>query len=333
MSSSGSSSGRSYSTGSSSGSSSSSSKKPSGPSFDSAASKAQRQAESKSAYTGRSSSTGSSTTSTGPTPWPTSKPSSSGKSYSSGTPSGTGAPSASTSASPRSSPSGRSYSTSGKKPEPGGYDTSAATAQRREESKAVFQKSQQPRPTYTDAAGTTRPIDPRDRQVEDLRRDWDYERWRTREQRRRDTFDRIPTPAPQAPVIVYRDSFSNWFWWWLLAQNLDTRSRWAYHHRDQMDEARYREMLRRDAQLEARVKQLEAEQVKRDPAHVPAGVDRDLMYDDAYVDAVVNPEPVPQPVPPPRRSSRILLRALLVVGILVFLGWLVFIKRWGGDGR
>ncbi len=189
-----------------------------------------------------------------------------------------------------------------------------------------------PKPTYTDPVGTTRTIDPRDRTVEELRRDWTYENWRTREERRRQTFERSPIPLPQAqpPVVVYRDPFSNWFWWWLLAQSLDTRAHWAYHHRDQIDEGRYREMLRRDAQLEARVKQLEAEKVARDPAHVPAGVDRDLMYEDAYVDAVVNPQPAPAP-PAKAKRSWTFLKVFLIVGVVAFAIWLVFIKRWGGS--
>jgi hypothetical protein len=91
-----------------------------------------------------------------------------------------------------------------------------------------------------------------------------------------------------------------------------------------MDEARYREMVKRNAKLEERVKELEKEQVKKDPAYVPEGVDRDLMYDDRYVEAAYNPQPPP-------RGSWTFLKILLIVGGIAFAIWLVFIKRWGGS--
>ena len=45
-----------------------------------------------------------------------------------------------------------------------------------------------------------------------------------------------------------------------------------------MDDARYRELLARDATLEAKVKAMEAEGIKRDPNYLPEGVDEDLVY-------------------------------------------------------
>jgi len=74
------------------------------------------------------------------------------------------------------------------------------------------------------------------------------------------------------------------FWWWLLDRSLDDRAWWAYHHRYDMDPARYQALVATDQQLQARVTELEAQQqVQRDPSYVPAGVDRDLMYSDQYV--------------------------------------------------
>ena len=55
---------------------------------------------------------------------------------------------------------------------------------------------------------------------------------------------------------------------------------WAYHHRYDMDPARYQALVAQDQQLEARVEQLEAQQAPRDPNYAPPGVDRDLMYSD-----------------------------------------------------
>src|SRR5437016_210470 len=74
--------------------------------------------------------------------------------------------------SPGGTPKGKGYASGG-----GPYDTDAAAAQRREESRQTYQKGQQPRTTYTDSAGTPRPIDPRDREVQVLREQLDHERW------------------------------------------------------------------------------------------------------------------------------------------------------------
>jgi hypothetical protein len=223
-------------------------------------------------------------------------------------------------------------STTSRRPQARSYDTLAADEKRKEASRSVYTRGQQPRTTYTDSRGAARPIDPKDRQIEELRRDLDHERWMRRESRQRGWFGDYYS----RPVVVYQDPFSNVFWWWLLAQSLDTRAHWAYHHRDAMDEARYRDLLARDARLEARIRELEREGVKRDPAQRPEGMDPDLMYTDEYVDAVYNPQPT---APAASRSSRsilgsalrVLLRIFLVIGLMVFVIWLVFFKRWGSS--
>jgi hypothetical protein len=96
-----------------------------------------------------------------------------------------------------------------------------------------------------------------------------------------------------------------------------------------MDDGRYHALLNHNAQLEARVHQLEAQGVQRDPAYAPQGLDPDLMYTDQYVNAVYNPH----------RGSfslwgaiRFLLIALLILAVLAFLTWLIFFKRWGATG-
>ncbi len=241
--------------------------KSSGGSFDSGAAAAQRKIESKTAYGAHTSP---------PVPAPT-RPPAAGRTYSAGG---------------SSAPAGRSYSV-GKPPSGESYDAKAAAAQRHEESKAAFTKAQYPRPTYTTPQGEARKLDPEDRRVERIRREVDVGRWSMRDERRR-----VIYVLPQtAPVVVYHDPYSNWFWYWLLARDLDTRAYWAYNYRDQMDAARYRDLLAKDAQLEARIRELEAKKVVRDPAYVPPGVDDDLMYDDGFVEAAVNPQPPAPTVP------------------------------------
>jgi anti-sigma28 factor (negative regulator of flagellin synthesis) len=305
------SSGRSYSSGSSSTSkgwsassfsTSSSVRKPSSPTFDSAAAAAKRRQESKGSFDARSKQ-------------PSGGYSSQGRSYSAGSPGG------------RSYSIGRSQpSQPAKRSSSGSFDSSAAAAQRKQESKTAFTLGTKPRTTYTTSDGKSHPLDAGDKRVEEIRRDIDPGRWATREQRRRTVF---PNPPPR-PVVIYQDPFSNWFWWWLLAQDLNTRSLWAYHHQSDMDAARYRDLLAKDAQLEKRIHELEAKKEPRDPTYAPPGLDRDLMYDDGFVDAAINP----QPPPPPSHShglARTVWRIVLVLAAMAFFVWLVFIKRWGGD--
>jgi hypothetical protein len=230
-------------------------------------------------------------------------------------------------------PAGRSYSVGKPKaprsvtsPAGGSFDSTAAAAQRREESKAAYTQGTKPRPTYTTHSGESRPLDANDKRVEEIRRDTDPGRWATREQRRRV----ILPQTPQTPLIIYHDPYSNWFWWWLLAQDRDTRAWWAYHHQSDMDAARYRELLAKDQQLEARIRELEAKKVPHEPTYSPPGLDPDLMYDDGFVEAAINPQPAP-PSPPSRRLAGALLRIVLTLAAMAFLVWLVFIKRWGGD--
>jgi hypothetical protein len=228
---------------------------------------------------------------------------------------------------------GRSYSIGRSQPSgpvkrssSGSLDSAAATAQRRQESKAAFTLGTKPRPTYTTSDGKTHPLDAGDKRVEEIRRDTDPGRWATREQRRRTVF---PNPPPP-PVVIYHDPFSNWFWWWLLAQDLNTRALWAYHHHSDMDAARYRDLLAKDAQLEKRIHELEAKKEPRNPTYAPPGLDPDLMYDDGFVDAAINPQPPPPPSHP-HGLARAVWRITLVLAAMAFFVWLVFIKRWGGD--
>jgi hypothetical protein len=223
--------------------------------------------------------------------------------------------------------SGKSYtaqSSASSKPSSGSFDVSAARTQKMAQSKEVYLKGQQAKASYTDRGGVSHPIPTGDRQVESLRRELDRQRWENRELRRREIFDRYYTYTP--PVVVYHDPYSNLFWWWLLDRSLDERAYWAYNHWQAMDERRYRDLLAHDANLEARIGQLEAQHVPRDPTYRPDNIDPDLMYSNSYVEAAYNPQPrVTAPL-------RALVTVLIVLGVLALIIWLVFYKRWGGIG-
>jgi hypothetical protein len=223
------------------------------------------------------------------------------------------------------------------KPPTRGYDATAGAAQRRQESKAVYTRGNQPKPTYADGKGQQRPVDPKDQRIEQLRRELDEQRWANRQQREQQYYG----PYMSQPVVVYHDPYNSFFWWWLLAQSQDQRALWAYHHQADMDQARYQDLLARDRALEAKVHELEGRQVPRDPTYTPPGIDPDLVYTDDYVTAAYNPQPQPQsqpqssppatipPHPAPRHHAGMTFITILAVMLLIgFVVWIVFFKRW-----
>lgn len=267
-----------------------------------------------------------------------------GKSYSSGgkptytsPPRNSNSPGNNGPAAPGSPKPGTSANTS-QKPTVMTYDKLPASQQKKAESRAVYEKAQQPKTTYSPPRGDPKPIDPKDKQIGHLRSELNHERWVNRDLRQR-TF--YPTYYPLAPVY-YNDPYNSFFWYWLLDRSLDDRAYWAYHHYNDMDRARYQELLSRDAQLEARIRQLEQEKVPRDPTYTPPALkdNDDLMYTDNYVDAVYNPQPpaVPNSTPSDSTSTRggsvigrVFFWMFLVLMIGAFVGggiWLVFYKRW-----
>jgi len=133
----------------------------------------------------------------------------------------------------------------------------------------------------------------------------------------------IFNPYRSRPVVVYQDPYNSFFWWWLLDRSLDERAYWAYHHRHDMDPARYQTLLATDQQLESRVASLEAQQIVRDPGYVPTGLDRDLMYTDRYVTHSYANRPT--------RAGTAAFWVLVVpaaAGVSALFIWLVWFKRW-----
>jgi len=128
-------------------------------------------------------------------------------------------------------------------------------------------------------------------------------------------------PYMGRPVVVFHDNFNSFFWLWLLDQSLDTRAQWAYHHRSSMDPARYDALVASDASLSTRVSQLEQSQAQVNPAFVPTGMERDLMYDDQYAHQVYRSA----------SHSRLLFWFLappIILCVGAFTIWLLFIKKW-----
>lgn len=68
---------------------------------------------------------------------------------------------------------------------------------------------------------------------------------------------------------------------WLL-DNASHQAAWAYHHKDQLTDTQYKELLAKNKDLEAKIKEMEDKKIPKDPNYSPEGVDKDLMYSDEY---------------------------------------------------
>ena len=130
-------------------------------------------------------------------------------------------------------------------------------------------------------------------------------------------------PYISRPVVYYRDPYNSFFWWWLLDRSLDDQATWAYHHRYDMDPARYQSLVANNQQLEQRIAQLEGQQVARNPNYAPQGLDRDLMYSDHYVHRAYSNRPTTAGV-----IGFWFVAVPTAVGICAFFIWLIWFKRW-----
>ena len=211
------------------------------------------------------------------------------------------------------------------KPGKTNFDSIGTKEQMKAESRALYNKGNAPKSEYKTSDGKTAKIDPKDAKIERLQGQLDQQKWVNRQQRQ-ETFYGV---YYSRPMVIYHDPYPSYFWWWMLDRTIEERAMWAYCHRADMDSARYQAMLAKDAQLEARIKQLERQGTKADPTYVPKGMDRDLMYSNDYVDAVYNPTVASTPTHAPADAGVALKVILWVFGIafLVWFVWFVFIRE------
>jgi hypothetical protein len=173
------------------------------------------------------------------------------------------------------------------RPVAGSFDSLARTDSVKAASRASYQKSTAPAPSYKTPAGKEVKIDPQDRQSSYLRGRLDESRWQNRYSRETSFY----STWSSRPVLIYNDPYHSFFNYWLLSQTLDNMSMMVYHHQMTMDSARLQALYAQNAGLQAKVAALEAQKVARDPTYTPTGVDPDLLYNDGYVNAIYNPAP------------------------------------------
>jgi hypothetical protein len=184
-----------------------------------------------------------------------------------------------------------------------------------------MKKAEAPKTEYKTPNGTVKSIDPKDKKIEQLRNELDHEKWVNRSSRQEIVYHNYYGRPP----MIYSDPYGPLFMYVLLDRSLDERAAWAYHHQDSMDAARYRDLLAKDAQLEARVRKMEAEKVQRDPAYSLPGLDPDLQYDDDFVDAAYNAEHPPSSF---ELLGWVCLWTFMGVAIIAIILYLVFVKEW-----
>lgn len=134
-----------------------------------------------------------------------------------------------------------------KKPTSPGFDTLAKADAKKVESRASYEKSQAPKPTYKTPAGKEAPIDPKSKEVERLRGELDHQKWVNRQQRS----DSFYTSYRSSPVVIYSDPFHPMMNYWLMSQSIGTMAMMMFHHQASMDAARMNAMYAQNANLRA----------------------------------------------------------------------------------
>ena len=166
----------------------------------------------------------------------------------------------------------------------GNFLSAQQTTQKQEESRAAFKKATTPQekvlvvrssPTYQNST---------------VRKTITHERYVTYETRSRDFYG----PYYGQPISPYYTTFQSnpnfniWFWMWLMERaDANERSNWAYNHRSQISDTEWAALCQKDANLEARVRGLEAKGQAQNTDYIPAAMaeNPDIMYNSHFVAA------------------------------------------------
>lgn len=247
--------------------------------------------------------------------------SSSKKSYSSGSGKSYSSSKSSGSSSKSYSSGSKSYSSGSKSPsEPSKSKSSgfsffgkAEKAQAKADSKAKYEQykvNEQPKTArYEKYKASSQSYDFLKKQPKEV--------YTTRTTRERSTFSNYYN-SPQQPTVVYKDSGWNPFFWLWLLDHKDSQAEWVYHHRKELSDERYKELLDKNKDLEKQIKEIEDKKVAQDPSYAPKGVDKDLMYSDEYAKEAQDDS-----------SSFLwwLLGGTLFAGVATWGAWQVFFKK------
>jgi hypothetical protein len=206
---------------------------------------------------------------------------------------------------------------------------------KRVESQKRYQAATTPKSTYTskgaDGKTVQQTIRPDSPQVQTVRRTVTHERYVTYDNRASVFYG-----GYYGSPMYYHDPFSPFLMGWIMSDAINSHQRamWMYHHQSDMDQARYDEMLRKDAKLQAEIDQLKAQNIARDPSYVPPEMadNPDLMFNKDFVDASYNPVEVETNTPSGSSGAGavfgwmfIFFVVVVVVGLAVYF---LFMKEY-----
>lgn len=214
------------------------------------------------------------------------------------------------------------------------FDSVAAQAKKREESRKVYTKSNESRNTYKTPSGTTVNVDKSAKQTKVVRDSLDQNEFNNRKQRVEHHYHRHYGSRYDSyrnrPYIDVGGGYSTLFWWSMLDWQLDRQAMWLYHHQNTVNQQLYAETLAQNANLKAEVDKLKANNVAVDPNYVDNEYkdNPDLMYSDEYVEAVYNP--TTKANNPRLGLAFAILFGLAVVAILIYV---VFFHQFTRKGK
>lgn len=122
------------------------------------------------------------------------------------------------------------------------------------------------------------------------------------------------------PYVNVGGGYSSAFWWIMMTEwSVQRRADWLYHNQHRIDQAAYAQAAS-NAEVQARLRALEAQNAARDPNYVDQEFrnNPELMYDPAYVQTVAQ---APAPSQSDGSAGTVLLwlfGALCVIGLIAF---------------
>lgn len=169
----------------------------------------------------------------------------------------------------------------------GDFNSGLTQAGQHESSRITYQRGQASLPTYRTPKGTTKSVSASEApHVDKVRSYVTHERYITYDNRASVFYHGY---APTS----YNDCWSPFLMGYLFSSAINShdRAEWVYNHRDSIDDARYRDLVSKDAKLEAELKQIQEQKKAADPNYtLPGMTDPDLQYNKDFVTAAYNPQ-------------------------------------------
>lgn len=229
------------------------------------------------------------------------------------------------------------------------FDSAASTAQRKQESKAVFEASKpkpveksKPTVAVNTPKTTPKPVTPSAQTIRNTVNRSEYENRTTRVEHHYHTHygDRY-NDYYSRPYINVGGGYSALFWYSMLDWSADRQARWFYHNQNVINQQYYQQQLTQNAQLRAEVERLKAQNVTVNPQYVDSEYQEnpDLMYSQEYVKSVMdesldaNSVPVSRPKVIQTQNSWVVFviwsfMLIVIVGGLIYL---VFFHNFKGE--